>query len=85
MRAQGIRSFLFRPRIIAVFVVLLCCAVAALLLREELRTSAQQARFFNRIAGESNSPSTPAPANPYVSRKKPRSMKDWGIPTCRAF
>ncbi|MFZ6645298.1 transglycosylase domain-containing protein [Undibacterium sp. TJN25] len=53
MRAQGIRSFLFRPRIIAVFVVLLCCAVAALLLREELRTSAQQARFFNRIAGES--------------------------------
>ncbi|WP_394779769.1 transglycosylase domain-containing protein [Undibacterium sp.] len=53
MRAQGIRSFLLRPRTIAVFVVLLCCAVAALLLREELRTSAQQARFFNRIAGES--------------------------------
>ncbi|MES2069462.1 MAG: transglycosylase domain-containing protein [Pseudomonadota bacterium] len=53
MRAQGKWSFLFRPKVIVIFVALICGAVLALLIREELRTSAQQARFFARIAGES--------------------------------
>ncbi len=53
MRTHGIKSFLLRPRVIVILVILACIAVIALLVREELRTSAQQARYFARVAGES--------------------------------